>query len=109
MSNLVERLCTSDHPVEIRIRPERTLSALKACLDRGFVHIRFTDTRGGTELGIPIDAARSDLSQADLERGAGSLRLVGALTLDYVPVRCIADIDVSSFSGRGRLETVDVR
>jgi hypothetical protein len=104
MSDLPYRLSQGTHPIEVSLRPEKTIKALKACLDRGYVHIRFTDTRGGTELGVPVDTARSDLTQADFEQETGSLRLVGQLTLDYVPVRCIAEIDVRSLAGQGHLE-----
>lgn len=104
MSDLVQRLSVGDHPVEVSLRPQRTVKALKECLDRGFVHVRFTNTRGGTELGLPIDKERSDLSGADFDGETGRVKLVGALTLDYVKVRCIADVDLTSLQGSGRLE-----
>jgi hypothetical protein len=88
----------------VTLRPERTVKALKECLDRGYVHIKFTNTRGGTELGVPVDRERSDLSAADFEQGIGRLRVAGELSLDYVRVRCVADIDLPSLSGEGRLE-----
>jgi hypothetical protein len=68
------------------------------------VHIKFTETRGGTELGIPVDLDRSELAAADFHKETGKLHLVGALTLDFVKVRCVADIDLPSLSGKGRLE-----
>jgi hypothetical protein len=104
MSDLVQRLSVGDHPVEVSLRPQRTVKALKECLDRGFVHVRFTNTRGGTELGLPIDKERSDLSGADFDGETGRVKLVGSLTLDYVKVRCIADVDLASLQGSGRLE-----
>jgi hypothetical protein len=100
---LVDRLAAGDHPVEISIRPERTLAALRDCLDREYVHVKFTGTRGGTELGIRVDPAASRLGRDELERGVGSIHLEGTLTLDYVPVRCVADIDVQTMTGEGRL------
>jgi hypothetical protein len=107
MSDLVQRLCERDHPVEVTLRPERTVAALKECLDRGYVHIKFTSTRGGTELGVRIDPDRSDLSSADFDQQRGRIKVVGGLTLDYVPVRCIADIDLPTLQGSGRLERTD--
>jgi hypothetical protein len=106
MSDLVQRLSQGDHPVEVSVRPERTLKSFQECLDRGYVHIKFTGTRGGTELGVPVDRERSDFSAADFASESGRMRIVGELTLDYVKVRCIADIDVGSLQGRGRLETL---
>jgi hypothetical protein len=34
------------------------------------------------------------------------VRIVGGLTLDYVKVRCIAEIDLSTLEGQGHLEKV---
>lgn len=100
---LVERLSTGTHPVEIVIRPERSIAALKECLGRDYVHVKFTGTRGGTELGVRIDRAASRVPDAVLDAGVGSVRLEGTLTLDDVPVRCIAEIDLASMSGEGHL------
>ncbi len=107
MDSLVQRLSDGDHPVEISLRPERTIKYLKDCLDRQYVHVKFTGTRGGTELGFPLDPQDSDLTHADFDAGTGRLRLVGNLTLNYVPVRCIAEIDLQTLEGVGRLQVVD--
>jgi uncharacterized protein YbdZ (MbtH family) len=103
---LVERLARGDHPVILSLRPERTLAVFKERLDLGYIHVKFTDTRGGTELGFPIDKDALDLSSADLEHGGGTVRLSGPLTLDYVKIRCVADIDLATLEGRGRVEIV---
>jgi hypothetical protein len=47
-----------------------------------------------------------DLSQANFENQAGSAHLEGELTLDYVKVRCIADIDLKTLAGKGHLVRV---
>ncbi len=107
MRDLVHRLAAGMHPVEVGVRPEPTVAGFKESLDRGYVLIKFTDTRGGTELGVPIDWDRSDLSQADFEQERGEVTVAGSLTLDYVPVRCIAQIDLPSLRGQGRLELLD--
>jgi hypothetical protein len=106
MSDLVRRLSEGQHPVEVSLRPERTVQALKGSLDRGYVHIRFTNTRGGTELGVPVDRERSDLSGADFEKESGRFTVAGELSLDFVKVRCIAEIDLPSLTGQGRLEPI---
>lgn len=106
MSDLVQRLSSGRHPVEVSLRPERTTKALKDCLDRGFVHIKFVNTRGGTELGMPVDRALSDLSGADAEYATGHVTIVGALKLDFVKVRCVADIDLPALAGEGHLEVL---
>ena len=103
-SELVQRLSQGDHPVEASLRPERTVEALKERIDMGYVHIKFTDTRGGTELGVRLDQAATNVGHANFEDQSGSVRLVGNLTLDYVPVQCVADIDLETLSGTGHLE-----
>jgi hypothetical protein len=104
MSDLVQRLSEGQHPVAIHLRPERTVKALKERIDRGYVHVKFTGTRGGTELGVPLDRQRTDVSAADFENEVGRLTIVGELSLDYVKVRCIAEVELPSLEGFGRLE-----
>lgn len=105
--SLVERLCEGTHPVEASLRAEKSAKKLKESIDRKYVHIRFPNTRGGTELGFSLNLGGCDLSQADFESGSGVVHLVGELTLDYQPVRCIADLDLASLSGTGHLEKID--
>jgi hypothetical protein len=104
MDDLVHRLCQA-HSVEVRLRPDRTTTALREHIDRGIVHLRFLGTRGGTELGVHIDRESSELSNANFQDGTGSVKLVGRLTLNYVKVQCVADISLESFSGKGHLES----
>lgn len=104
MNDLVKRLSEGSHAVEISLRPERTVKLFREMLDRGHVLVKFTETRGGTELGVPLDKSRSDLTQANFEGETGKVRVAGELTLDYVPVRVIADIDLPSLKGQGHLE-----
>ncbi len=107
MNELVEKL-TKEQPVIVSLRPAPSREALKAAIDRGWLLVKFTETRGGTELGFPIDKQRSDFSGADLEQGTGTFKVAGELTLDYVRVRLVAKIDVASFDGTGHLEPLAV-
>jgi uncharacterized protein YbdZ (MbtH family) len=100
---LVERLSAGTHPVEVDLRPEKSAGLFREALGRDFVNLRFTGTRGGTGFGVKLDQRACDLSGADFENGVGTVRLEGDLTLDYVPVRCVAEIDVRSLRGSGRL------
>ena len=103
MSELVQFLCKGDHPIEARLR-EKTRGALKESIASGHVRIKFTDTRGGTELGVAIDRSRSDLRAIESDNGSAEIRVVGDLTLDYVPVSCVARIDLATLEGEGHLE-----
>ena len=107
--DIISRLSTGQHRVEVSLRPERTVGALKDCLDRGFVLVKFVETRGGTELGMRLDRGACETGTADFGAGTGSVHLEADLTLNYVRVRCIADIELESLSGQGHLRTVEVK
>jgi hypothetical protein len=51
-----------------------------------------------------LDKSRSDLTQANFETETGKVRVCGELTLDYVPVRVVADIELPAMRGQGHLE-----
>lgn len=104
--SLVDRLCVGDHPVIVSQRPEPSAKALKEALDNGYVRLKFTETKGGTELGLKVDKDASDWSNANFDEGTGQVRVVGGLTLDYTKVRCIANIDLKTLEGLGHLEKV---
>jgi hypothetical protein len=93
VDDLVDRLTTGSHPVElIRDRFDEALA-------EGYVHVRFTGTRGGTEVGVRLDPART-------VEAAGRLQIAGDLTLNFEKVRCFADVDRATLAGTGRLERV---
>jgi hypothetical protein len=102
MDELVQRLSEGDHPVVTR-RAE-SAEQLKQSIDRGYVLVTFTDTRGGTELGVRLDDDLTDLGKADFEQATGTVHLAGNLTLNYVKVRCVADVDLATLQGTGHLE-----
>src|SRR6202007_1606624 len=62
---LVSRLSRGEHPVEVSLRPAPPRPSRREAVDRGYVYLRFTQTRGGTELGIRLDPAASDFTSAD--------------------------------------------
>jgi uncharacterized protein YbdZ (MbtH family) len=101
--SLVEKLCEGDHPLEAGLQPEKTIKLFKEAIDRDYIHVKFTKTKGGTELRVRLDRKACDFSKADFENGIGTVHIEGGLTLDYVKVRCIADIDLKTFEGTGRL------
>jgi hypothetical protein len=103
MSDLVERL-EAEQPIVASLRPEPTVAALKAAIDRGLVHVKFVNTRGGTELGVRLDREASDLAGVDFAAGRGTIRLVGTLTLDFVPVRFEGVLALETLQGTGSLK-----
>lgn len=73
----------------------------------GYVFIKFTETRGGTDLGVRVDKSATKVDQASFENATGSVHVEGTLTLNYVKVRCVADIDLATLQGTGRLVVLE--
>lgn len=100
----VMRLVQGTHPVRVVLGEQPTIDELRHAVQIGYVHIEFPDTRGGTTLGVRLTPEECDLRNCDAANPAGRVRLAGRLTLDDVNVRCLADIDLTTFEGSGRLE-----
>jgi hypothetical protein len=105
MNELVERLTNGSHPIVA----SRSASPgeLREQIERGFVLLKFPDTRGGTELGSQLDREQTRLDGADFANATGSVHLVGNLTLNYDKVRLVADIDLNSLTGAGHLVLIE--
>jgi hypothetical protein len=107
MNELVQRLTEGDHPVTVG-GPQPSLEEFqKRIQDMGYVFIKFTETRGGTDIGVRVDKNATDLSRADFERRTGVAHVEGTLTLDYVKVRCVADIELETLHGTGHLVALE--
>lgn len=65
------------------------------------------NTKAGTDLGIRLDPEASNFNEVNFEHQTGKVHLVGNLTLNFVKVRCIADIDLATLDGKGHLELVE--
>jgi uncharacterized protein YbdZ (MbtH family) len=100
--SLVDLLCVGEHPLVLSIDPE----GFKAAVDSGYVRVRFTNTRGGTELGLRLDKDACDFKEAEFEQGIGRALIVGGLSLDYTTVRCVANIELETLAGLGKLQKV---
>lgn len=105
MDELVQRLSQGDHPIVAQ--RYKSAEELKQAIDRGYVLVKFTDTRGGTELGVRLDNTLTSLAGADLGQSTGAVHLVGSLTLNYVKVRCVADVALATLDGKGHLEILE--
>jgi hypothetical protein len=105
MNDLVLRL-TEEQRI-VAGGPNPSAESFKAAIDRGYVHCKFTETRGGTELGIRLENDKADFSQADFANKTGVAKVVGTLTLNYVKVRFVGKIDIASLEGTGHLEILE--
>jgi len=100
---LVSYLSTGDHPIEATARSGEDF--LKR-VESGYVYMKFTDTRGGTELGVKVDWKATNIGAAD--EHDRKVHVAGDLTLNYRKVRLVADVQVNTLRGVGRLQSVDV-
>ena len=105
INELVQRLSEGKHEVVIGHRDE-PYEEIKERIEDGYIHIKFTKTRGGTELGINVDLNSTNVKDLDFTKGEGLLHIEGITNLNYKSVRLIADIDLASRKGEGYLEVV---
>lgn len=103
MDSLVKHLSDGLHPI-IMGGPSQSAQELNTRLTEvGYVFIKFTETNGGTDIGVRVDHIATCLDEADFHAGSGNVHIEGTLNLNYTPVRCIVDLDVASLSGQGYL------
>jgi hypothetical protein len=108
MNYLTERLSV-DQPIILGGSDPTVEELRERAGEMGYVLIKFTETRGVTELGFPLDRAATDLSGADFDEGTGAMHVEGDLVLNGDVVRCIADIDLATLTGTGRLRVAPAR
>ena len=101
--DLVTYLSQGDHPVQVIAN---SAEQLRERIKSGYVKIKFTDTRGGTELGIKLDAGAAEALGTDLAGQNGKLHITGDLTLNYRRVRLTADVALETLKGFGRLQPI---
>lgn len=106
MNELTQRLTTTQ-PITVGGSQPSLKDFRQRIEEIEWVFIKFTETRGGTDLGMQLDRDASDLSGADFDAGTGTVHVEGTLTLNSDPVRCIADIDLATLNGSGRLELAE--
>lgn len=106
MNDLVFRLATGKHPVEFEKQAQSIEEINNRLVELKYVFIKFTDTRGGTELGINVDEQHTCLKDADFIKGTGHIHIEGTCILNYHTVRCIADVDLATRKGSGYLEVL---
>jgi hypothetical protein len=103
LNELVVRL-SKEQEVETA-RPEKTAKALEECIDRDYVHVMFKKT--GTEVGVQLYRPDCRFDEGDFENSKGKVHIEGGLILNYDKVRVVADIDLTTCEGTGKLVPVD--
>lgn len=103
---LVERLSKGNHEVSFDDRVKE-FDRVEERIKDGFVFVKFTQTKGGTELGINLIQDECDFGNVDFKEGTGRLYVVGTCELNYCKVKCIADVDLATREGSGHLELIE--
>lgn len=106
MNELTQRL-TASQPVVIGGSNPSVEELRERVEEMKYVLVKFTETRGGTELGFELDQDASDASAADFGQGSGTVHVEGTLVLNGDPVRCVADLDLATLKGTGHLVLVE--
>jgi hypothetical protein len=111
-SDLVKRLMDKQKVELIRYRNRETNAPeekkLVDAVARGYVLVKFSSTKGGTELGASLDTTGSgkpDVGSFDYSVPS-KLTFKGRLKLDYTPLMLHATIDLTSFIGEGFVEVI---
>jgi len=76
INELVQRLSEGKHEVVIGHRDE-PYEEIKDRVENGYIHIKFIQTRGGTELGINVDLNSTNVKDLDFIKGEGLLHIEG--------------------------------
>ena len=106
MENLVDKLAKGKHAVVFESRTS-DIKELHDRVNNGFIFITFTETRGGTELGINLEKELCNFSKADFDQSQGLIEIAGTCELNYKKVRCRAEVDLETRKGEGFLEILD--
>lgn len=105
-SELVKRLSKGKHEVIIVTRNE-SYEEVKQRIENGYIHIKFIKTRGGTELGINIDLNNTNIKGLKSNDNNGLFHIEGVTNLNYIAVRCVANIDLVTRKGEGYLQIIE--
>jgi hypothetical protein len=102
MDELVGKL--SSRRQRVVLDRAKSAAELRESIDRGFVLIRFTETKGETVLGLQLDKTRSKTDAANFSEATGVVHLAGTLVLNYNEVEVTADIDLATLEGEGGMK-----
>jgi len=105
MSSTVVFLVNGIHPISTK-PTDNDCKSFHTSLNRQYIHITFTDTAGGTCLGMRIDPNKTVFIDANFESELGSIEVEGICVLDYVRIKCFARINLQTLSGTASLEII---
>lgn len=104
MDSLVKQLVASKQ--RVTLERSKSVEDLQRAIGRGYLLVKFPETKGGTELGITLDPSRTVLENADFSTRSGTVHLAGTLVLNYNQVELDLDIDLATLEGQGCLKLI---
>lgn len=110
-SPLVERLVEGENQIEVCTRAEADKKREDLIRQIGYdlVHVKFPNTRGGTEIGIRLQRELCGDLEVPAEESdePATVKLVGDLTLDWIPIRVTALVSLQDYTGTATVEKRD--
>lgn len=82
------------------------LKKLKRAIENGYILVKFTQTKGGTELGCNTKNNDSE-NKCIIDEEKRTIQIIGRLKLDFTPVRLRAEVNLDTFKGKGKLEVIE--
>ena len=107
MDKLVKFLIDGKHSVVIEPRITDYGELEQRLIELGFIFVKFTDTVGGTELGLNLIKNKTNIENADFTNGRGTIDISGTCELNYHHIRCNAIINLETKSGKASVELID--
>jgi hypothetical protein len=110
MREIIDQL-TGPQPVDVKAR-HRTAKQLRQAIEREYVGLRFL-ALGRPEFGVRLDRQACSIDECDFDSGTGVVHLegegsygggyVGADYVGSIRLRFMADIDLATLEGEGRV------
>lgn len=102
--SFLERI--QDHPVTVK-PTNRNFQEFKESLARHYVHLTFTDTRGGTTVAVRLIPEKVNVEGENILQETGTVHFEGSFILDYSRMKCIAAINLKTFEGVCQVEVIE--
>jgi hypothetical protein len=107
-NDLVQRLQKEQEVIIIRYcdNDKPNVQKLQRAVQNGYVLVKFTSTKGGTELGCNVKNEDPKCT-VQFDHANKRVTIRGRLKLDYTPVRLNATVNLDTFKGTGYLEVIE--
>lgn len=81
-----------------------SIEKLRRAVEVGYILVKFSETKGGTELGCNV---KNENPRCSVEWKDSKIIFHGRLKLDFTPILVHATIDLTTFQGTGYVEPIE--